>query len=816
LRRHHPHLEIRRLEPRASTWVAIDHLAQNIFRHPADVAPPAAEVLESLSRLEIVGAAGAQEEIVEIARRIKQRLTTGESCPGDILVIFRSLGDVAPRVREVFEQSAIPYYVETSPRLMTSSIVKTLLSLLRLETEDWPFRGVISVITNRTLRAFDELARFAADWLVRDLQIAAGRQTLLDLVDRLATDSIEPSGRHAEERVAKARAARPLLYQLVEVLDNLPQEATPTAWFAALADAGVALGLIAHRTDISVHHLRKVTADGHECPSYDEIDLASWQATEQYFALLEALDTWLGQPPRLWSRLDLISAIVDVASHEPLPQPHDEVGRVRIHSAPTARNLSARHVYLAGMSEQAFPAPEPAGRLAAESDYRFAAHVADQELVDSPEAGTTRSQDEMLLFYEVLTRADESLTISYPALDDKAQSLPPSPYVLEIERTLGSKGWQRVRRPKTQLLPMHVAASAATDAQDPEKLAVVSSLVDWRTRAVAEALSGDCHLLAGIFTQLPPTTLANALDAGIRIVHARARGDSFGPAEGMLIGTAAVRRLTERFGSQHLWSPSQWETYAACPYKFLLKEVLGLAPLGELVLETDFARRGSRLHRVMADFYRQWPAVCAESALAVDEESAAFVNHLRRVIDEAIVATPRAGIDAALLELDRRQISKWAGRHFDHQQKYVGACAKLGGALAPAHFEFRFGPPRADDVGSDPSSTPDAFVIEVNGEPIRVTGQIDRIDVGSIHGKTFFNVIDYKSGKKTSFKPEHIESGERLQLPIYVEAAQMLLFRGAAKPLAAGYWSMSAGFDAKGALASGGHPARRFPRRQPR
>jgi RecB family exonuclease len=234
----------------------------------------------------------------------------------------------------------------------------------------------------------------------------------------------------------------------------------------------------------------------------------------------------------------------------------------------------------------------------------------------------------------------------------------------------------------------------------------------------------------------------------------------------------------------------------------LLKEVLGLAPLGELVLETDFARRGSRLHRVMADFYRQWPAVCAESALAVDEESAAFVNHLRRVIDEAIVATPRAGIDAALLELDRRQISKWAGRHFDHQQKYAGACAKLGGALAPAHFEFRFGPPRADDVGSDPSSTPDAFVIEVNGEPIRVTGQIDRIDVGSIHGKTFFNVIDYKSGKKTSFKPEHIESGERLQLPIYVEAAQMLLFRGAAKPLAAGYWSMSAGFDAKGALAS--------------
>jgi hypothetical protein len=38
-------------------------------------------------------------------------------------------------------------------------------------------------------------------------------------------------------------------------------------------------------------------------------------------------------------------------------------------------------------------------------------------------------------------------------------------------------------------------------------------------------------------------------------------------------------------------------------------------------------------------------------------------------------------------------------------------------------------------------------------------------------------------------------------LPIYVEAAQALVFKGKATPLVAGYWSMAAGFDAKGALA---------------
>jgi hypothetical protein len=45
----------------------------------------------------------------------------------------------------------------------------------------------------------------------------------------------------------------------------------------------------------------------------------------------------------------------------------------------------------------------------------------------------------MLLFYEVLSRADKSLTISHPALDDKAQQLPPSPYVIELQRVFGDE-----------------------------------------------------------------------------------------------------------------------------------------------------------------------------------------------------------------------------------------------------------------------------------------------------------------------------------------------------------------------------------------
>ena len=841
LRHHHPKLEVLRFAPRPSAWPAVGYLGQHIFCHPTQVSPPSAEVIDTLDRLEIVEAAGAHDEILEIARRVKYLLTREKGTgpfssqqpasaellpkmdlspfsagtrPSEIVVVFRSLADVAQRVREVFDQVGIPYYLESNPLLVTTPVVRTLLALLRLDAEDWSFRRVISVLTNTMLTALDEGARQAADWLVRDLQIAQGRAALLQRVAQLAADATSPGqSEYAERRSTQAQRAKPLLDHLANALDNLPQEATLAEWCQALARAGSALGLSPFNQGWHAQRLSDGRGESGQVPRpsrtqgvppADEpnhaTDVAAWQSIERHFAALQRLDDWLGQPPRRWSRGELIGALLDAATHESLAAAHDDVGRVRILSAPAARNLTAKHLFIAGMSEQAFPMPERAARLATEADYRNAARVADEALATTPIDSATRSQEEMLLFYEVLSRAEESLTISYPALDDKAQTLPPSPYVLEIERLIGEQAMERVRRSTPHLSPV-------------PRDGCVSSLADWRVKAVSEALDGDRRLLAGLFSSNLPAVdergegrvnnqpLANAIDAGIRIVHARARGDSFGPAEGLLTSPAVATRLAKRFGEQHLWSPSQWETYAACPFKFYLHVVLGLEPLGDLVLETDFARRGSRLHHVLAKFHREWPTICREQSLTVEEESARFLGHLHKTIDERIAASSRAGIDAALLELDRRQIRKWAAGHFDHHQSYHGACAKLGGQMTPRHFEFRFGPRRQGETDQDPESTGDAFLLDLGGEQIRITGQIDRIDVATIEGKTFFSVIDYKSGKKVILKQQHIESGERLQLPIYVEAAQMLVFGGEATPLAAGYWSMAGGFDAKGALA---------------
>ncbi len=128
--------------------------------------------------------------------------------------------------------------------------------------------AVVSVITNNLLSAVAEPARLAADWLVRDLQIASGRDNLLEAVANLAAqqdDSLEFSDNY-QRRINAATAALPALTQIAQALDELPHEASPSDWTAVLAKLGEQLGF---------------------APPHNSIDLAAWNAIIGHFAALE-------------------------------------------------------------------------------------------------------------------------------------------------------------------------------------------------------------------------------------------------------------------------------------------------------------------------------------------------------------------------------------------------------------------------------------------------------------------------------------------------------------------------------------------------
>jgi len=763
LRRHFPKLAVDYQSCRPTDWPALDHLAHHLFQHPRDIPVPSAAAAASLERLEIVAAAGAQDEIVELARRIKRRLTSvlEPLAPGDVMVVFRSLQQAAPRIREVFDEFGIPYAIEAARPLAGTTVMRVLLDLLRLDAEDWPYRRAVSLVTNQQLAVADRPQRAAAEWLLRDLQIDRGRRALLERVitlDELAAAPHPPAaGTHLEQQVLAAQQTLPLLGQLAGALDALPVAATAIDWIAAIEQFAAAL------------QLRCFTPAS---ASLD--DGAAWRAICEHLERLAQLTRWLEQPPPLVSRSELLSALVDLAQRESLPRESDDTGRVRVLAAQTARTIAAKQVFLAGMSEQAFPSPERAGSFYSAADYRFFAAAADQQRAAASLAPLTRSQEEMLLFYEVFTRARDRLTISYAALDDKAQALPPSPYVTEVERAVKPAAIRHERATRPAPIPTGDLPLGPRD---------------WRVQAVYEGLAADPALLSGLFRERE--RVAASLESALRIIAARARRDAFGPAEGLLESKAVRANLARRFGSDHLWSPSQWETYALCPYRFFLEQVLRLRPLGELVLETDHLRRGSLVHRVLAEFHRRAPELFGSNAPLSQHTLATFVSEFANLVDALTRATPYSGVEAALVELDRIQINKWGPRYHAEHAKYDEKWP-LDTPLVPTYLEWRFGPPRAGEQEfEDPHSTDEPYLLQLGKEKFRVTGRIDRIDVGATGASKVFSVLDYKSGRRPTLSKERVASGERLQPALYVMAAQALLFTDeAATPLYAGYWSL--------------------------
>jgi ATP-dependent helicase/DNAse subunit B len=391
----------------------------------------------------------------------------------------------------------------------------------------------------------------------------------------------------------------------------------------------------------------------------------------------------------------------------------------------------------------------------------------------------------------VVTRATTRLTLSYPAIDEKAQPLSPSPYLLELARLFERDAIARDEEP-----------SLSPVVRDKEP----ACWRDLRLTGVARAIDGDGKLAAALVNYGLADSAAQQtanLFAALRATGQRAKRDKFGPFEGLLLGKAARRRLADRFGDEHCWSTSALEDYAYCPFKFFAQRVLKLDEQDELALEIDHLQRGRRVHDLLAQVHKRINAASGPCSLARDEETVKRViaETLAEVIETSATDGP---LGAAWDELDLRMISTWLEPYLDQHRAYDRGFADCECPPVPKHFEVSFGPVAGDEKERkpDPLSTPSAFELRCGEVVVRLSGRIDRLDVGMVGGRVVFNVLDYKIGAANHFRREDIESGAILQLPLYAMAVQDLLLASEnAVPWAGGYWHVKdGGYRAKHAL----------------
>ncbi len=685
-------------------------------------------------QVQLLSAAGKQQEVAAVARRVKRLLLDGAQ-PGRIAVLARTMSEYRPTIDRAFAACDIPIAADSCP-VTDVPAVRFALSAARLGPQ-FDATDVLAVIANSYFRPqaigdFDDRSVAAAQLLIRQGGVLTGRQAYAHAAERLIRRL--PSAPAAQDEALADDDGPIAPGELLRHADTITQAAD---MLAALFD--VVSGDLP--SVIAALQLPQAACDQDD-PVRIARDLRGLAAVESALAELPAAPP----PAHLYEAMSAVTC-----------RPGRTESLVDVLSVLDARALRYDHVFLLGLSEGQFPRSFTDGPLLGE---RHRKRWADQGVhLNARDDLTAR---EMLLFYLAASRTDDTLTLTVLSSDAAGKPSAPSPFLTAL-----------------------LAPADGLDAAVTERIPLGQYV------GLGEQLSSPGETMSAAFAGLfardgSPTpgavswAIAEANDAmtlatrGVFAEASRWRPGQAGPFDGRITDPALTATLADQYPEHVVFSASRLECFARCPWLYFAKYVLHLPEPDPPAARLDAARRGSLCHDALFGLMTN------------------LVNaHGRPVrLNEIDADQLTAATDDALAQAARRDEARWPtayptlrqvqlDRLAEHLRRYMLAQRSQADQFGAEclHFELAFGLPVAGDDLTDPASQGEPITLDCPAGPIRLRGKIDRVDAVAAGEHVGLLVVDYKTGALPSAKD--IPAGLRVQIPLYAAVAAKLLGRSA-------------------------------------
>jgi len=431
---------------------------------------------------------------------------------------------------------------------------------------------------------------------------------------------------------------------------------------------------------------------------------------------------------------------------------------LRVLEATDVRGLRFRVVFIAGLVEGGFP-------LRASRDWIYPHEERERlkryglTLEDISPATLLKEEH---YFYQAACRATERLYLSRPLqLEDDSETVA-SYYIDELRRAVS---------------PLKIKAETIRRDYEGNKPENVSTRNELNVTLVRQQ---ERHLHRGAKDELLPGRrikrlltlarndgfLSNSALRRIEIERERA-GPRFGPYDGEITDPDLVALLNKRFGADFVHSASGLSVYGNCAYRFFGQRVLKLEPRGEAALDLQAIDAGKLLHDILRRFFEQHrrQRLTELNREALQQELRELAD---RVFDEHERVVPP--LNKQIWKIDREIRKILLDQVLLYELGIQEGAAASG--VVPAYFEVAFGGMKSS--ARDPHSKEEPLeltrVTFVGEETIKVSGQIDRVDVADDN-----TLIAYDYKLSTGSTKDDIKSGRSLQLPIYLEALERLI-----------------------------------------
>ena len=215
-----------------------------------------------------------------------------------------------------------------------------------------------------------------------------------------------------------------------------------------------------------------------------------------------------------------------------------------------------------------------------------------------------------------------------------------------------------------------------------------------------------------------------------------------------------------------VFSVTELDEYIDCGYKYFADRLLKLPSTETESNWFSSLERGNLYHSIFYRFYTLIQHEYTDSILPKVQLIPAKRNDYQEALHSiAVEELSYMYYDHPFMELEKRAmfgdinqgikgtLSRWLDGEIDSQKD----------GLFPALFETSFG----DKYKSSNQIPP----IHITNQ-ILLQGKIDRIDISLDNAS--FKIIDYKTGSST-ISQKDVESGNKLQMPLYIKAAQNIL-----------------------------------------
>jgi ATP-dependent helicase/nuclease subunit B len=715
-------LPIRFSTPNIQCPPALAHLEAALFQ-------PAADRLPAAGAVTCIEAQNRAAEVRAALRWLKALVVREGYRLDEVALLARNLEPYRPYLDEVAAEFDLPLHLAGGRPLATNPAVAALLNLLAIPATNWPPRPLLDALA---CSFFDwSVARIGPED-VRGLRSAAraglviaGLDQWRDALARLAGLSPHDAAPADDEDIVSpdaiaAELAQNLQASLEAVVARLtpPPSGTVRSYVAFVEDLiGQDPKLATRfRSDLDAEDdSLRVVVRAWEQAATAERDVAALRRFKDVLRGMVLAEAILPQPEEPSTTTDYARFFVELRGAVEATTYEPPA------PPPGSAILAAPLLYARGLAFRAVA-------LLGLSEGELPQPEREDPLLTESDREILRAAglpleprlqgDEASLFYEAVTRARERLLLTRPYLADDGQAWEPSPYWDEVLRLVEAPV---LRLRSHDLLP----------------LADVASL--------PEALLTTAQCGAG-----RPSTLQGwdrVLHAA-GVVRSREAADPAGnPWNGDL--TTAVSALAAHYGPDHIWSASRLEAYATCPFLFFAGSVLGLDPLLPPTEGYDIRILGTMYHAVLEEIYRR----------ALPE---AEPDRLRALLPQVAAEVFEAAPDeyafrpTALWTRQREELTRILAQTLE-------ALIVTTAGWQPVALEQAFG------IEGRPT-----LDVELEGRHLRLRGFVDRLDRDA-DGR--LQVIDYKAGS-TPISPRDLESGKRVQLPLYALAVREALGLG--------------------------------------